>query len=224
MIKAILLDIDDTLLDFDRNAQLSLEYGCKELGIPYRESFCSDFHRVNDFLWEQVEKGTLSRDHLYEIRFELVFKEWKVVSDPHAFESFFRKGLCTFCAPMEGAYDLLEHLRGKYTLCIASNSAYQQQVTRLTEAKMIDYFSHLFISEQIGFSKPSKEFFDVCLKALTPIKPEEMIMIGDSPSADIRGAKKVGIQTCWFAHGKRAALSCEADYRVSSLREIIGIL
>ena len=57
--------------------------------------------------------------------------------------------------------ELLKYLHGKYILCVASNGPYMQQVNRLKISGMLPYFSDLFISEEIGSSKPSEKFFHI---------------------------------------------------------------
>ena len=225
MIKAVLLDIDDTLLDFDKNAALALDLACKKYNVPFLDPYPALFHKVNDMLWDRVEKGTLTRNGLYEIRFPLVFKEWGTdCADKPGFELEFRTQLATLAEKMDGAVELLDYLKGKYILCAASNCEYAQQVSRLQTAGILTYFDKLFFSETIGHPKPSKAFFDYTLSALAPLGPDEILMIGDSPNADIAGAKTVGYKTCFFAHGKRASIPCDPDYRVSTLDEIRSIL
>jgi 2-haloacid dehalogenase len=93
----------------------------------------------------------------------------------------------------------------------------------MEKAGYLPYLRHLFISEEIGAAKPSPLFFEACLAALAPLRPDEVLMIGDSLTADIAGAAGCGIRTCWYRHG-----SCKdgsaADYCVADLREICGIL
>lgn len=224
MMKAVLLDIDDTLLDFDANAKKALELCCRTAGTPFLPEYPALFHKVNDVLWGKVETGEITRAQLYDVRFGHVFAEWGISAAPKPFEEQFRHELCTLAEHMDGAIDLLDYLKGKYLICAASNSAYEQQISRLKTAGMFSYFDKLYISEKVGASKPSEQFFEYCLNDLAPLSKEEIIMIGDSPNADISGAKKMGIPTCWFAHGKRASMPCEADYTVHSLAEIKNVL
>ena len=60
----------------------------------------------------------------------------------------------------------------------------------------------MFTSEAIGVDKPLKKFFDACFCQMEDIKPEETVMIGDSLTADIKGAKVYGLKTIWYNHLK----------------------
>ena len=86
------------------------------------------------------------------------------------------------------------------------------------------YFSGYFISEKVGFEKPSKEFFDGCFKDL-PYDLDEVVLIGDSPTADIKGGSKYGLDTIWFDHrGEKLPEGVAPTHIVHHLKEIENIL
>ena len=95
---------------------------------------------------------------------------------------------------------------------------------------MLPYFSDLFISEEIGSSKPSESFFDACIDRLNQkleqkIEPCEIMIIGDSLSSDMSGGIKCGIKTCLYNPDKKSIPSeMNIDYQVTSLTEIKSIL
>lgn len=88
---------------------------------------------------------------------------------------------------------------------------------------MDKYLSGYFVSEKIGYSKPSKEFFDVCYKETKVKALNEIMLIGDSLSADIKGAVGCGIKACWFDKELKGTEN-SADYVVNHLCEIKEIL
>ena len=119
----------------------------------------------------------------------------------------------------------MKYLHGKYLLAVASNGPYEQQVNRLEKVGLLSYVDHMFVSGKIGHAKPSRAFFDACIEKMGDLKPEEVMMIGDSISADITGAKDYGMQTCWYNHKVAPLEQGEmADYTVDSLEEIKEIL
>ena len=225
MIKAILLDIDNTLLDFNLNAKHSMGCAMEDCGIKYRDEYFPVFTRVNNALWENIEKKVIHREYLKENRFRLVLKELSLDGDGVRVEEIFRKYLHDFAFPIGGAKELLEYLSKKYKLYAASNAMYTQQVSRLTKANIIGYFEKLFISEAIGHDKPTSSYFDYCFLNMGGISPDQAVMIGDSLSADIGGAKKYGMTTIWFNNGgKNPDRSEFADFTVTDLLDITKIL
>lgn len=223
MVKAILLDVDNTLLDFNKCACAAMLDAARDFAVALPEDAFSVFRRINDGLWRQIEEQTLTTEELYRIRWALIFAELGIDFDGPTFEARFYHYLTTAAEKVDGADELMEHLRGRYILCIASNAPYQQQVQRMEKAGYLPHLQHLFISEKIGAAKPSPLFFEACLAALAPLQPEEVLMIGDSLTADIAGAKACGIRTCWYRHGSDKDGSI-ADHCVADLREICEIL
>jgi len=201
MIKAVLLDIDDTLLSFEKFVIESMKSGFKKFGIgEYSDEMFRMFNEINSKLWKDLEKGEISFEDLKKTRWNLVFRHMGVSADGEAFEKYFRECLFESAIPEDGAMELIEYLHPKYILCAASNGPYRQQVNRLKLCGMLPYFSHLFISEEIGSSKPSEEFFNACMERLNAdpeknILPGEVMMIGDSLTSDMAGGINAGMQT-----------------------------
>lgn len=230
MIKAIFIDIDNTLLDFDAYVKESLKNGFERFGLIKYEDYMYDiFKTENDKLWVQLEKKEIDFETLKKIRFNCIFNKLGIDFDGVIFENYFREQLNESAIPVDGAYNLLNTLSSRYILCTASNGPYMQQINRLTKAGMIDYFDYIFISEKIGHSKPSMEFFDISFSILNegrlnPITPEECIIIGDSVTSDISGGHNYGMKTCFYSHQKKDVSDSRIDYFVKDLSEICQIL
>ena len=231
MPKVILIDIDDTVLSFQGYVREAMESGFAAFGIgPFEERMFPVFHEVNNKLWHRLEEGTLTFEELKKIRWNLVFEALGFHADGVKFEEYFRDRLFDSAIPVEGAMELLVYLKEKYVLCAASNGPYHQQVNRLKVGGMLPLFSHLFISEEIGYSKPSAEFFDVCMQRLNegqtePISAKDVMIIGDSLSSDIAGGKGAGMQTLFFnPQKKEVPQGITPDHVVFSLKEIREIL
>lgn len=225
-IKAVLLDVDNTILDFNAGAMESMQAVFSDWNMQYEPWMFPVFLEANVFLWEEIEKNRLTREELYKIRWKVIFEKLQLGGpDPEAFDADFRKYLAESAAPIEGAYEILEYLSEKYILCIASNAAHARQVKRLTKANMLRYIRHLFSSEEIGHSKPEKAFFDACLARLGGITAAETVVIGDSLTADIAGGVGSGMKTVWYNHTHEAVpADLQADYVVNTLCEIKDIL
>jgi putative hydrolase of the HAD superfamily len=101
--------------------------------------------------------------------------------------------------PISGVLETLAALDGKAILCVASNSAYPLEHTArlLEQAEIRGYFQHLFSSASLGVAKPNPHFFHQILTTIN-VQPAQCIMIGDSYTNDIVGAKAVGLWTIWL--------------------------
>ncbi len=225
MIKVVFIDVDNTLLDFEKGAELSIKKAFKDFELPFEKQVVETFHKINDGLWHNIEKGELTREGLFAIRWKLIFSELDIPFDGPTMEKQFFSYLTNSTVPIDGALKLLKYLAPKYTLCVTSNAGYNQQTRRLETAGMLRYINHVFVSEKIGIAKPDKGFFDACFAEFNNITPSETIIIGDSLTADIGGGKKYGMKTCWYNH-KKAFLNetVDSDYVVNSLKDIEKIL
>lgn len=230
MIQVIFLDIDDTLLSFSEYVKQAMRDGFKKYGLkPYTDDMFDTFKKINDQLWQQIERGELSYEELLKTRWNIIFKALGISFDGLTFETYFKGQLFYSAIPMPYAKGLLQYLAPKYTLCVASNGPYKQQMNRLRLADMEGYFKHFFISERFRVTKPEKTFFDCCFQELhdsgfPDLMPEETMMIGDSISSDIAGGAAYGMKTCLLIASNDARAIGVADYTVMELREIMAIL
>lgn len=224
MITTVLIDIDDTLLDFNESAREAMENVMLTEGLFYTTEVFKTFLEVNSALWKKIEDGSLTKKELFDIRWCLIFERLGISFDGKHFDDLFREELCNCAAAVPYAKELLEYLSGKYKLHAASNALLAQQKKRLTKAGLLGYIDKMFMPENIGFFKPSKEFFDACMALLPDTDKQEIIIIGDSASADINGGADYGFKTCWLNRGGCSANGVRADYTVGSLKEIIDIL
>lgn len=225
----IFIDIDNTLLDFDAYIRQTMAEGFAHFGLrPYEPYMEEIFHRENGKLWHQIEAGTLTFRELEQIRWNNVFRALQIDFDGPVFEKYFRAALYDSAIPVDGAMELLRALHGSYTLAVASNGPYQQQLHRLELAGMKPYFDWFFVSEKLGVSKPAAAFFDGAFAELnkgreTPLRPADCVIIGDSLTSDMAGGRGYGIRTCYFRR-PGAAESRDVSWQVSDLRQIPELL
>lgn len=223
MIKTVFIDIDDTLLDFKACAKWAIIEAFQSCSLEYHESYYDIFLEENDNLWQMVEQGCLGIEELHRRRWCCIFSRLNVDYDGHYFEQLFVNNLCRSYITVEGAEDILRYLSERYAVYAASNAIYQEQVERLTLAGLMPYLKGVFTSELAGVAKPDRKFFDYCCEQSQSVV-EECVMIGDSLSSDVLGAKQAGIKMIWFKQDSR---NVPADFEgeiVYSLAEIKNIL
>lgn len=223
MIRIVLLDVDNTLMDFDACAREAIARAFAAWGLPHTDAVYPAFHEINEGMWRQIERGELTKAEHARIRWARIFARLGVEADGPSFEPVFQRCLCETGAgaALPGAPELLAYLRGRYTLCAASNAPYRQQMSRLRNAGLLDFFDHVFISERLGCAKPSPAFFDACFAALGRPPKDEALLVGDSLTADIAGGANYGIPTCWYnPHGAPRPESLRPSFTVASLGEI----
>ncbi len=224
MIKAVLIDIDNTLLDFNESAKMAAKLAFEKYELPYNESVHPAFLKINNQFWDKIQTGEITREYLHAERWNTILNVLGIEFDGRKIEKDFLDNL-NFCAtPIEGALDILEYLSKKYLVCTASNAPHEQQLKRMKCSGIDKFVQKTFISEALGATKPDIAFFEACLKGIAPITKDQTIMIGDSISADIEGAKRCGLKTVWFNFNKTDYNQGVADYVIHNLSEIKNIL
>lgn len=221
MIRYLLFDIDDTLLNFRDQSEAVIQDTLAEFGLHFSDEQFAVYHRINNDLWNQVSNGTLSREGLYAIRWKRVLEALRLPGDGPAVEAQFRRLLNLSAVPEQGAAETLQALASRYTLCTASNAPQRQQELRLEKADLSRYFAHIFTSEGLGVDKPSPLFFERILEALGNPSRDTVMMLGDSPQADVLGAAAVGLRTCFVnLRGVTLPPDCTPDHTVTTLPDL----
>ncbi|MBQ9196462.1 MAG: HAD-IA family hydrolase [Clostridia bacterium] len=231
MIRAVFLDIDGTVLDFDAFVQSCMREGFRQFGLPpYEDGMYVVFKQINNRLWQQIERGEIVREQLIDLRWQAVFARLGIKGDARAFEIYFRNALAVSAIPVAGAGELLPWLSQRFIVCAASNGPLAQQQSRLQLAGYLPYFHHLFVSEEIGAQKPALPFFERSMARLNAgqkaaLRPEETLMVGDSLTSDMAGGIGFGMKTCFFnPHGRRVPDDMPIDCVIGQLSELKTIL
>lgn len=223
--QSILLDLDDTILDFGAAERVAISKTFRDLGLEPTEALLQRYSEINVSQWEAFERGELDRDKVLTRRFEILFEELGLSFDAVSTEDRYRGYLGVGHFFIEGAVELLEHLAPRYDIYIASNGVAATQNTRLESAQIEKYFKAIFISETTGHHKPEKEYFDYCFARMENFDPATTLMVGDSLTSDIRGGLNAGIKTCWFnPKGKPRRGDIIPDFEIRSLHELIKLL
>ena len=180
MMEFLFLDLDDTILDFHKAERIALSKTLREFGVEPAEEVLSLYHRINLWHWEQLEKGKLTRDEVQVGRFAALFRELGVSADAVRCTRSYEGNLAVGHYFLPGAEEAVASLSQKYRLFLASNGTASVQAGRLTSANLYRFFETVFISQELGFNKPAKEFFDACFARIPDFDPKKAVMVGDS--------------------------------------------
>ena len=223
--KIVLLDLDNTLIDFNECARHSIMNIFEELGFNYTEKVFETFICENVKIWKKLEKGEITKSELRANRWNIILGKLGIDYDGTIIEEKFENGVAQGAYAVDGAYELLDYLYPKYELYIVSNGFRFVQESRLKIGDFRKYFKDIFLSEDVGIQKPAKEFFDYCFKNLGNPEKDDTILIGDSLSADIIGGLNYKIDCIWFnKNGDDLPKEIKPTFIVDKLKEIENIL
>ena len=225
MIKNVLIDLDDTILDFKTAEANALSHTLSYFGISASEQLIKTYSAINKRQWKKLELGLASRYEILTERFRLFFDEIGLLANPKDARTRYETNLSVEGAMIDGALPLIEGLSQKYYLIFVSNGTAAIQTRRLAAAGISRYVERLYLSETLGYNKPSVRFFDICFSRIKDFKKEETIIIGDSPTSDILGGINAGIKTCRYnPEAEPNPDGIIPDYEVAHLSEILPLL
>lgn len=221
----VLLDLDDTILDFKKAEKIAVSKTFRGIGIEPTDAVVERYSEINVGQWEKLELGLITREEVLSSRFDMLFEELGVDYSGYEAQLTYEKLLEIGHYFMPGAEEMLNTLYEKHDLYIVSNGTASVQYSRLASAGISHMFKGIFISEHMDTQKPSKEFFDKCFAAIPDFDRERAIVVGDSLTSDIRGGINAGVKTCWYnPRGKAARPDIVPDYTITELSELSGLI
>lgn len=205
MIKAIILDIDNTVYSYDRahekaiqhvyeyckmNFDWNLEESKEKIGRVYKE--------MRDYLGDEY-----AAIHNRLIRFQVLLEQEGLPLEPHAMGMYnaYWENLLEYMEPSPGIYEFLDEARNRgIKIGIATDMTAHIQYRKLQKLKMLDKIDFMVSSEEAGVEKPNKRLFERCVEKAKCL-PEECLMIGDSLKKDVEGARNAGMQAVHYVYG-----------------------
>ena len=234
MYKYIIFDVDDTLLDYGcayRGAQKTI---AERLGIAYTADYIVLDDACGWKAWrESGLDNTDSADvqahyHVYyrqyiQKHFQYLLAELGICRDVQELTAWYVNSIAGSKVFMEpDTLKIYTQLAERYSLVLATNGVEEIQKVRI--ADFLPYTYRIYISETIGYIKPSSAFFSYLLQDLKCM-PEECLMVGDSLTNDILGAKTVGMDVCYYNRKKKAVPDgVMVTYEIQQIKELITML
>ena len=228
MYKYLFWDIDGTVLYFLAAERAALKALFPKFGLGE----CTDemhliYSAINTSHWEMLERGEASREEIIVHRYKEFFEQMGLdVSKAEAFNEAYEYSLGTYAHFMPYAKEVLEAQKagGKYKLIAVTNGSRDVQVRKLSLSGLDQIFDSVYISQDVGYEKPSKAFFDYVFEREGIEDPKEALIIGDSLSSYMRGGLTSGIDTCWYNPGhKPNDKGINVTYEINDLRQVPGI-
>ncbi len=224
MIEFLFLDLDDTILDFHKAERIAISKTIREFGVEPTEEILNLYHEINKWHWEQLEKGTQTRAQILVNRFGVLFEKLGREVDAPKCAKVYEHNLSQGHWFLPGAEEAVESLSKKYRLFLASNGTAVVQKGRMTSANLYRFFETVFVSQEIGHNKPSREYFEACFARIPGFDKEKAMIVGDSLSSDIKGGINAGIRTVWVNPGHKDCGETKPDYQIEYLSQLEALL
>lgn len=214
-IRAVIFDLDQTLLDRTASLLAFLTWqteGVLKHDLENSADFISRFVALDDH-------GRVWKDQVYrQLIEEFDLKHWKMEELLSVYETCF----CASCIPRLGADQAIQELAENYCLGLISNGKTPFQERNFRALGYSDVFDCVIVSEAVGLRKPDARIYHLGCSELE-VSPEEAVFVGDSPTADIRGAREAGLKTI-FVPTELNPICQDADMTCGDLSELPGAI
>ena len=184
------------------------------------------YSRLNVSYWERLETGELTKPQILRGRFEEFFAAEGIAFDRiDEFNAAYQLCLGDTICFIDDSYELVSSFCGRVKQYAVTNGTAAAQKKKLERSGLGALFDGVFISERVGFEKPSAEYFDRVFETIGPVEKTETMIVGDSLTGDIRGGNNAGILTCWYnPAGKPNDRGVRVDYEIRDLHELEALL
>ncbi|MBI4052129.1 MAG: TIGR02253 family HAD-type hydrolase [Elusimicrobia bacterium] len=221
MIKAVIFDIDNTLMDFMRMKRAAVEGAVEAMidaGLPVvKEEMVK---KIFDVYWKEGVEDQNIFDKVFLKEFGHV--DYKILA----------AGILGYRRAKEGHMTLYPHVHLTLTqlmkmgikMAVVSDAPRLPVWLRIVQLGIHHYFDHVVTMDDTGVKKPDPKPFLKVLELLK-VKPEETLMVGDWAERDIAGAKNLKIKTVWAKYGDEFhTQESGADYELKDIQELISII
>lgn len=225
MFEYLFLDLDDTILDFQKAEHIALSKTLRSFGLEPTETVLKRYNLINKAHWEALERKELTREQVLVGRFQVLFEKMGIAVEPVSVARAYEDNLSIGHYFLPGAEEAVEALSKKYKLYLASNGTAKVQAGRLKSANISRFFEEVFVSQELGANKPSLEYFEKCFARIPGFEKAKAIIVGDSLTSDILGGQNAGIATCWVnPHHKPRREDIRVDYEIEALSQLEDLL
>ena len=220
MLKAVSFDLDNTLIDFMTMKKLSCDAAISAMigaGLNVNKD------KAMKELFALYDKYGLEEKTIFQKFLKKVAKriDYEILASGIVAYRRVRTG---FLEPYPHVSEVLFELKRRgIKLAIVSDAPRLKAWIRLVSMKINHLFDVVVTFDDTKEMKPSNKPFQVVFEKLK-VKPSECLMVGDRPERDIKGAKKLGMLTCFAKYGNPKAKGSDADYEINDIKELLEIV
>lgn len=224
--KWLLFDADNTLFDFTYSQRKALENSFDHYNLTYKNEVFDEFVKINFTIWSAYDRNEMTHEEIKSERFSRLFTVYGISGiDLKDFNNYFIGQLIFNSKLLEGAEEILRYLHGKTSIALITNGMKEVQRPRYEQCHLKHIFDKVFISGEIGMSKPNFEYFRYVHLETGNFEKEKYLVVGDNLIADVKGGKDYGFRTCWYnIHNEQKEENSYADYTIKNLNELKALI
>jgi HAD superfamily hydrolase (TIGR01549 family) len=228
LLKTALFDLDDTLFDHRHSARVALGLLKERYQDKFSNISLDELERIHLEILNEIHvdvlKGTITIEDARIRRFAMLSSRYDLLlseEEQHEASSLYRTVYQSSRRAAVGSLDLLQALRLRgIRIGIVTNNLVEEQLDKIQHCGLAPFIDSITISEEAGVSKPHSRIFQIALERLHSTS-DGAVMIGDSWTSDILGARAAGIRAVWYnCYGKRAPVKENAPVEAEQVPEL----
>lgn len=198
--KYLLWDIDGTILNFEKAEKRAIRTLFEKFNLgECTDEMLSHYIEINKKYWKLLECGKMEKERILVERFEEFFLKEGIRTDAAAeFNKAYQLALGDTIAFNDDALEIIKAQKKNYLIIIVTNGTAIAQKKKLERSGLDKIADNIFISEEVGYEKPSIHFFERVIAKAGIDDVSQAVIIGDSLTSDIQGGVNAGIDTCWY--------------------------
>jgi len=221
--RTVFFDVDYCLLDTPASERRIIHELYMRQGQTVGDEVGDRYREINKQLWVYLDRGEITRERLYVMRFERLFEIHPFFESAEKVAPWFLEKLKNAHDAQEGAEHLLSRLKDAgVRVFTASNGIGEVMNGRVTAAGLSKYLTGMFAADDVGAMKPSRLYFDTIFKRSGETDLSRTLMVGDNPVTDVNGAVAYGMTGALF--GLRCQEKSKASYTARTMAELENIL
>jgi 2-haloacid dehalogenase len=221
----LLFDADGTLFDFEKTEHQAFQDTMEKFGILYTPDHFELYRNINISYWKQLEQGLITKEALLPRRYQDYLAQIGRPDLPaESLNETYLSRLGEYAFLFPQSLPLCERLSQNHILLLVTNGVYSTQIKRFDRSGIKPFFLEMIVSEKIGFTKPDPRYFDHIFTKHAIYDKSQALIIGDSLSADIKGGRDYGIDTCFYNPSKTPVPEGTCTYEIAHLVDLLEIL
>ena len=225
--KYLLWDIDGTILNFEKAEKRAIRTLFEKFNLgECTDEMLSHYIEINKKYWKLLECGKMEKERILVERFvEFFLKEGIRTDAASEFNKAYQLALGDTIAFNDDALEIIKTQKKNYQIIIVTNGTAIAQKKKLERSGLDKIADNIFISEEVGYEKPSIHFFERVIAKAGIDDVSQAVIIGDSLTSDIQGGVNAGIDTCWYnPKGEINDTNLIPTYMIKNLHELCGIV
>lgn len=200
----LLMDADETVFDFHKAEEQAFYEMAAHFGFVCNEALYTRYSEINLSCWKKLERGEITKSALQVARFAQWLDESRQIGDAARMNECYIEKLSACAFLFDDSEEAMKQLSEHCRIYLITNGIASVQRGRFARSSVMCYVDDVFISDEIGYEKPDRRYFEAVIEKIPDFSAESALVVGDSPTSDLAGAIGMGLDCCYVNRRAKA--------------------